>query len=157
MVRLFAIPWTVAHQALLPMELPRQEYWSGLPFLLHRRMKNLLPNHTFIAGCVRARIQASWPQSLRSLHHALLYVQRAPWAWPVLSPLRHADHWGTKKQGNQPYQPGNIPPTALSWQHPWAILLFFLFSLRLWLYTERVKNSLDCISLSLGSHCHAFT
>ena len=26
------IPWTVAHQAPLPMELPRQEYWSGLPF-----------------------------------------------------------------------------------------------------------------------------
>ena len=25
-------PWTVAHQALLSMEFPRQEYWSGLPF-----------------------------------------------------------------------------------------------------------------------------
>ena len=24
--------WTVAHQAPLPMELSRQEYWSGLPF-----------------------------------------------------------------------------------------------------------------------------
>ena len=27
-----ATPWTVAHQALLFMEFPRQEYWSGLPF-----------------------------------------------------------------------------------------------------------------------------
>ena len=26
-----AIPWTVAHQALLSMEFSRQEYWSGLP------------------------------------------------------------------------------------------------------------------------------
>ena len=26
-----AIPRTVAHQALLPMEFSRQEYWSGLP------------------------------------------------------------------------------------------------------------------------------
>ena len=26
------IPWTVAHQAPLSMELSRQEYWSGLPF-----------------------------------------------------------------------------------------------------------------------------
>ena len=26
------IPWTVAHQAPLSMEFPRQEYWSGLPF-----------------------------------------------------------------------------------------------------------------------------
>ena len=23
--------WTVAHQAVLSMESPRQEYWSGLP------------------------------------------------------------------------------------------------------------------------------
>ena len=27
----FAIPWTVAPQALLSMEFPRQEHWSGLP------------------------------------------------------------------------------------------------------------------------------
>ena len=27
-----AAPWTVAHQAPLSMGLPRQEYWSGLPF-----------------------------------------------------------------------------------------------------------------------------
>ena len=25
-------PWTAAHQAPLPMEFPRQEHWSGLPF-----------------------------------------------------------------------------------------------------------------------------
>ena len=26
-------PWTVAHQTPLSMVFPRQEYWSGLPFL----------------------------------------------------------------------------------------------------------------------------
>ena len=26
------IPWTVAHQAPLSVEFPRQEYWSGLSF-----------------------------------------------------------------------------------------------------------------------------
>ena len=31
-VQLFAIPWTVACQAPLSMEFPRQEYWSGFPF-----------------------------------------------------------------------------------------------------------------------------
>ena len=31
-VRLFATPWTVAHQTPPSMELSRQEYWSGLPF-----------------------------------------------------------------------------------------------------------------------------
>ena len=31
-VRLFATPWTIAHQAFLSMGFSRQEYWSGLPF-----------------------------------------------------------------------------------------------------------------------------
>ena len=31
-VQLFATPGTVAHQAPLSMEFPRQEYWSCLPF-----------------------------------------------------------------------------------------------------------------------------
>ena len=31
-VRLFATPWTVAHQAPLSMGFSRQEYWSGLPY-----------------------------------------------------------------------------------------------------------------------------
>ena len=30
-VQLFATPWTIAHQAPLSMEFPRQEYWSGFP------------------------------------------------------------------------------------------------------------------------------
>ena len=29
--RLFSVPWTVAWQAPLSMEISRQEYWSGLP------------------------------------------------------------------------------------------------------------------------------
>ena len=31
-VQFFAAPWSVAHQAPLFMEFPRQGYWSGLPF-----------------------------------------------------------------------------------------------------------------------------
>ena len=31
-VRLCVTPWTAAPQAPLSMGLPRQEYWSGLPF-----------------------------------------------------------------------------------------------------------------------------
>ena len=31
-VRLFATPWTVAHQAPLSMGFSRQKYWSGVPF-----------------------------------------------------------------------------------------------------------------------------
>jgi len=29
-VQLFGASWTVAHQASLPMEFSRQEYWSGV-------------------------------------------------------------------------------------------------------------------------------
>ena len=32
-LQLFETPWTVPHQAPLSMGFPRQEYWSGLPFL----------------------------------------------------------------------------------------------------------------------------
>ena len=32
-VRLLATPWTAAYQAPPSMGVPRQEYWSGLPFL----------------------------------------------------------------------------------------------------------------------------
>ena len=31
-VQLFVTPWTVALQTSLPMEFPRQEYWSGFLF-----------------------------------------------------------------------------------------------------------------------------
>ena len=30
-IRLFVIPWTIAHKPLLSLEFSRQEYWSGLP------------------------------------------------------------------------------------------------------------------------------
>ena len=31
-IRLVETPWTIAHQAPLPMQFSRQEYWSELPF-----------------------------------------------------------------------------------------------------------------------------
>jgi len=31
-VLLFAVPWTIVHQASVSMKFSRQEYWSGLPF-----------------------------------------------------------------------------------------------------------------------------
>ena len=35
-----AISWTAAHQASLPMEFSRQEYWSGLPFPASRNLSD---------------------------------------------------------------------------------------------------------------------
>ena len=43
-VRLFVIPWTVARQAPLSIGFPRQEYWSGLHFLLQEIFQTLGSN-----------------------------------------------------------------------------------------------------------------
>ena len=40
-VRLLATPWTAAHQAPLPMEFSKQEYWSGVPLLSPGKLYNL--------------------------------------------------------------------------------------------------------------------
>ena len=40
-IQLFAIPWTLTHQAPLPMKFSRQEYWNGLPFLTPRDLPEI--------------------------------------------------------------------------------------------------------------------
>ena len=42
-VQLFVTPWTAAHQAPLSMGFPRQDYWSGLPFLPNPEIKPMSP------------------------------------------------------------------------------------------------------------------
>ena len=46
----FAIPWTVAHQASLSVGFPRQESWSGLPFLSPGDLPNIINNSLFSRG-----------------------------------------------------------------------------------------------------------
>ena len=58
-VRLFATPWTVAHQAPLSMGFFQQESWSGLPFpspgdLPHPGIEPLSPVSPALAGMHRA-------------------------------------------------------------------------------------------------------
>ena len=54
-VRLFAIPWTAACQAPLPMEFHRQEFWRGVPFpppgdLPHPKTESKSPVSPALAG-----------------------------------------------------------------------------------------------------------
>ena len=55
-VQFFVTLWTVApYQALLSMEFPRQEYWSGLPFpspgdLLDQGIELASPESSALAG-----------------------------------------------------------------------------------------------------------
>ena len=52
LARLFATPWTVAHQDPLSMGYPRQEDWSELPFPLpgDLRQPGIEPTSTALAG-----------------------------------------------------------------------------------------------------------
>ena len=57
-VPLFATSRTVAHQAPLSIEFPRQEYWSGLPLLTpgvlpHPGIEPVSPTSLALAGAVR--------------------------------------------------------------------------------------------------------
>ena len=62
-VRLFATPWTVAHQASQSMGFSRQEYWSGLPF----------PSPTHLLW--GRKESGKW--KVKSLSHVRLFV--TPW------------------------------------------------------------------------------
>ena len=61
----FATAWTVAHQALLSMEFPRQEYWSWLPFPTPGDLPNLGVEHATLVYPTLAG---------RSLYHSTI-----PW------------------------------------------------------------------------------
>ena len=66
-VRLFATPWTVAYQAPVSMEFSRQEYWSGLPFLLQslgRGLANLWALFTALSCSEAFRITVNKSPSL---------------------------------------------------------------------------------------------
>ena len=58
-------PWTVAHQAPLSMEFPRQEYWSGLPFPPPGDLSNPGSNQVCYFCCVGIRVLYQWPGTTR--------------------------------------------------------------------------------------------
>ena len=80
-VRLFATPWTAAHQAPLSMGFSRQEYWSGLPLPSPPIMSIKLKwtSHIVSVWSWLWRLNAQvWIQSLLII---------AVWYWQVALPL----------------------------------------------------------------------
>ena len=66
-----AVPWTVAHQAPLPMEFSRQQYWSGVPLLTSwdlpdPELKSMSPISLALAGVFFITIIA-WEAPLQRL------------------------------------------------------------------------------------------
>ena len=67
-IRLFVTPWTVVHQAPLFMKSSRQEYWSGLPFLLQG---SSWPRHWTWVSWTNRWIQYHW--ATWEVHKILLF------------------------------------------------------------------------------------
>ena len=81
-VRLFATPWTVAHQAPLSMGFFRQEYWSGLPPLGDLSNPGIEP--LFLISLALAgkffTASATWEAKLRGLISQLCPTLATPWS-----------------------------------------------------------------------------
>ena len=71
-VQLFATPWTVARQAPMSLEFPRQEYWSGFPFPAPGDLSNpgIEPVSPTLAGGFFTTAPPGKPQ-LSSVFHLL--------------------------------------------------------------------------------------
>ena len=74
-VRLFATPWTVAHQAPLSMKFSRQEYWTGLSFSSPRDLPD--------PGLLHCR------QILYGLSHPVMLKFKPESREPLSSPPTH--------------------------------------------------------------------
>ena len=75
-VQLFGIPWTVAHQTPLSMEISSQEYWSGLAFptpggLTHPDIKPRDTTHITCISCTGRQILYQWA-TWREAKHSIL-------------------------------------------------------------------------------------
>ena len=113
-VQLLATLWTVARQAPLSMRVPRQEYWSGLPFpspgdlpepgsnpshlyLLHWQVSSLPLSH---------QGSPNWqPSSLNSLNAVCLFLPFTP---------------GTLSESLQDRLTTSVPPAKVTWMHLFA-------------------------------------
>ena len=73
-VQLFATPWTVAYQSPLSMGLSRQEYWSGLHFLLQGTFLTQGSN-TDLRHC-RQTLSPSQPQWEYAINQGTIWTKK---------------------------------------------------------------------------------
>ena len=59
-VRLFVTPWTVPRQALLSMEVSRQELWSWLPFPLLRGIFSAQESNPHLGYLLHWQVDSLW-------------------------------------------------------------------------------------------------
>ena len=77
--QLFVIPWTVARQAPLSLEVSRQEYWSGLSFPSQKKLR--VVNNWKLSCCKWPwddfKLPQDYSSSVQSLSRVRLFVP--PW------------------------------------------------------------------------------
>ena len=134
-VPLLAIPWTVACQDLLSMEISRQEYWSELPFpspgdLPDPGIKPASP--ALAAGFFTT--STSW-EALHISHHMVNVLRNIP-IWNTLSPEPEATGvlpslgWKVKDAIVHSWLTGAVQQTPAHWT-----LKTFLNTLGPWIFT----------------------
>ena len=85
-VQLLATSWTAAHQAPLSMEFPRQEYWSGFPFLTPEDHPD--PRDQASVSCIDRSILYHWDTWEAKSHqrvHSKLNSCSEPGSLPVMT------------------------------------------------------------------------
>ena len=89
-------PWTVAHQALLSMVFPRQDYWSGFPF----PSPEYLPDPHLLHWQEDFFLPLSYQRSLyQSIFPPPRFVERFtfPWTLKIVRFFKICQSVGTKK------------------------------------------------------------
>ena len=84
-VRLFVIPWTVAHQAPLSMGFSRQEHWSRFPFPSPGDLPKPRTETSLASPALADGFFTSWAtQEDLSYHVNQFYLKLLPWIFEVL-------------------------------------------------------------------------
>ena len=125
-IQLFAAQWTVTHQA--PLEISRQEYWSGLPFLLQGLFVTQGGNLCFL--CLLHCRRILYPLSNHAWRCPHTLCTLAQWAIQLLFTcvLRHKTHFNAETS-KPDYFKGLPGPSLSSWLHLLPCSTFQLDSL----------------------------
>ena len=150
-VRLLVTPWVVARQAPLPKGIPRQEFWSGLPFsspgdLPNWRIKHMSPVAPALAGFFTAwatcpPLNLHFPVSCRFRCQKLKHKD--------LNPLstRPCFIWLQQKAGYRSGAKSKYPPAHY---HEWTLPHPCLYLHRApWLRVQAPVSA--CLASSLSS------
>ena len=101
-------PWTIAHQAPLSMGLPRQEYWSGLPFPSPGDLP--YPGIKLVSPALAGGFLTSEPQgSPISGIDALIKETPESSLIPSVNTMRGRRIWSSVSQEAVPHQALNLP------------------------------------------------